>query len=136
MPKVSLPALFVTAVVAAGVVIVGWRIFNTSGSSNTVEVTVPELSQVAQQGKQLFDANCAKCHGANASGSDNGPPLVHRIYEPNHHGDHSFALAVSRGVRAHHWPYGNMPAVSGVSEEDVKLIVQYVRELQAANGIF
>ena len=100
------------------------------------EVLVPALSSVAMQGEQLFAASCAQCHGANAAGSDNGPPLVHRIYEPNHHGDRAFYRAVQQGVRAHHWQFGDMAPVPAVSEEDVGLIVRYVRELQQANGIF
>ena len=101
-----------------------------------LEVRVPELSTDAFKGGEIFAANCASCHGANAGGSSKGPPLVHRYYEPNHHSDNTFHAAVRLGVRAHHWRYGNMPAVSGVSEGDVGLVVRYVRELQKANGIF
>jgi mono/diheme cytochrome c family protein len=108
-----------------------------SGVGNhIVSVSVPDLSTMALLGEKLFNSNCAACHGQNAAGSDQGPPLVHRIYEPNHHGDASFYLAVQRGVQAHHWRFGNMQAVEGVSERDVEKIVLYVRELQRANGIF
>ncbi|WP_246660503.1 cytochrome c [Nitratireductor sp. XY-223] len=100
-----------------------------------VNITVPELSSAAAAGKSLFDENCAACHGNNAAGSPDGPPLVHIIYEPGHHSDASFYLAVSQGVRQHHWTFGNMPAQPHVSEKDVALIIEYVRELQAANGI-
>jgi hypothetical protein len=44
-------------------------------------------------------------------------------------------LAVKNGVRAHHWRFGDMPPVEGVSDEDATKIVAYVRELQRANGI-
>ncbi|WP_323769668.1 cytochrome c [Antarctobacter sp.] len=102
-----------------------------------VQVIVPEtLSPDAQIGKTGFDAICAACHGQNAAGRNGkGPPLVHKIYEPSHHGDESFQLAVQRGVRAHHWPFGNMPPVAGLTRADVVAIVAYVRELQRANGI-
>ena len=101
------------------------------------DVTIPAtLSDAALSGKAIFDASCAMCHGENAAGRDGaGPPLVHIIYEPNHHGDMSFLLAVQRGVRSHHWRFGDMPPVQGVSDEDVAAIVTYVRELQRANGI-
>ena len=39
------------------------------------------------------------------------------------------------GVRAHHWPYGDMPAQPQVTREDVGLIIRFVREVQEANGI-
>ena len=86
-----------------------------------VEVTLPAtLSPEAQMGKQAFDAACAKCHGANGSGSMGfGPPLVHVIYEPNHHGDRAFYIAVQQGVRAHHWPFGNMPPQPGLTPNEV-----------------
>lgn len=100
------------------------------------DVRVPELSAVALEGERLFNESCASCHGKNAAGQDGvAPPLVHKIYEPGHHGDASFLIAAMNGVRAHHWPFGNMPPVEGVTEEDVAKIVTYVRELQRANGI-
>lgn len=94
-----------------------------------------KLSETAEQGRSLFNANCAVCHGKNASGSQSGPPLVHKIYEPNHHSDLSFRRAAKFGVRAHHWSFGNMPPVPAVTESDVTRIVAYVRELQRVNGI-
>lgn len=106
------------------------------GGPALAEVRVPELSDKASQGKAVFDQNCAQCHGPNAAGIDGaGPPLVHRIYEPSHHGDMAFQLAAAQGVRQHHWRFGNMPPVDGVSEKDVAAITTYVRELQRANGI-
>lgn len=97
---------------------------------------LPELSPIAQQGKEVFAAKCSDCHGPNADGTSEGPPLVHIIYEPNHHADISFLLAVRQGVRQHHWEFGNMDPVAGVSEEQVRTIVCFVRELQYANDIF
>lgn len=102
-----------------------------------VDVTVPDtLSANAVIGKTAFEAKCAVCHGANAAGQDGvAPPLVHKIYEPSHHGDATFLLAAKNGVRAHHWRFGNMPPVEGLTDGDVKMIIAYVRELQSANGI-
>ena len=102
-----------------------------------VEIVLPQaLSAAAQAGKRLFDENCVTCHGANAVGREElGPPLVHIVYEPGHHGDESFQRAVAVGVRAHHWRFGNMAPVEGLSREDVARIVAYIRELQRANGI-
>jgi mono/diheme cytochrome c family protein len=108
----------------------------TAGGQPIVEVKVPALQGAAADGAQLFAANCAQCHGENASGRNGfGPPLVHVIYEPNHHGDLAFQMAVKQGVRAHHWPFGNMAPVPGVGEDDVNKIIAYVRTLQQANGI-
>jgi mono/diheme cytochrome c family protein len=101
-------------------------------------VIVPEaLSAQARQGETYFNAVCASCHGTNAAGQDGvAPPLVHRIYEPNHHGDMAFVLAARNGVRSHHWPFGNMPPVEQrLTDGELGAIVAYVRELQRANGI-
>ena len=108
----------------------------SADSGPMVAVTVPkQLSDAATQGRALFEDNCLACHGANAAGSDSGPPLVHRIYEPNHHADMAFLLAAKRGVRGHHWDFGDMPPVENITDEQVAAIVVYVRELQRANGI-
>ncbi len=107
-----------------------------SAGSETVSVAVPELSDVAGQGAELFTANCSECHGATAGGSSQGPPLVDKIYEPGHHADFSFVRAVDVGSPQHHWQFGDMEPVPGLSAEDVNKIICYVRELQYANGIF
>ncbi len=86
-------------------------------------------------GEAKFKANCAGCHGERAAGTAQGPPLVHRIYEPNHHPDITFQRAAANGVRAHHWNFGNMPKIDGVTPEDVDQIIRYVRWLQRQAGI-
>ena len=136
---------------AAGVAIVGlvgfaaWRSADApapvaeTGATGApiVAVTLPDtLSAEAQIGERAFAANCASCHGMNAAGQNGvAPPLVHPIYEPGHHGDESFQRAVALGVRGHHWPFGDMPPVAGLSRADVGMIVAYIRTLQRANGI-
>lgn len=45
-------------------------------------------------------------------------------------------MAAERGVRAHHWGFGDMPGIEGVKKEDVAMIISYVRELQKKAGIF
>ena len=89
-------------------------------------VLLPDtLSQNAQIGKLAFEAKCTSCHGTNAAGRDGvAPPLVHIIYESNHHGDESFQRAVAMGVQAHHWSFGNMPAVEGLTRGDVMMIIK------------
>ena len=103
--------------------------------SGAPAVVVPDLSTNARAGEQAFNANCALCHGPNASGTGLGPPLVHKIYEPGHHQDFTIQSAVRNGVPAHHWQFGNMPPVPTVTDEDIPNIICYIRELQRANGI-
>jgi cytochrome c2 len=132
--------------VAGGVGYAMWQIEPQALANDTAasledgvlaNVLLPEtLSQNAQIGKLGFDAKCAACHGVNAAGQEGvAPPLVHIIYEPSHHGDEAFQRAAAMGVRGHHWPFGDMPSVEGVTRGDVTMIIAYVRELQRANGI-
>ncbi len=88
------------------------------------------------EGKVKFQNNCARCHGSEGQGTNQGPPLVHKIYEPSHHADMAFQRAAARGVRSHHWKFGDMPKIEGVSPDDVTHIIAYVRWLQRQAGIF
>ena len=105
----------------------------TPASSDTARLA---LSDMARAGEELFNANCSLCHGVNASGTDQGPTLIDRIYHPGHHSDFSFRNAAGKGVPQHHWTFGAMPPVATVSADDVERIICYVRELQRADGIF
>ena len=99
----------------------------------------PGLMPNPAQGKKLYGQYCAACHGADLLGVDKGekkgPPLLHKIYEPSHHGDAAFQLAAKSGVRAHHWPYGDMAPVPQVTPDDVAHITAYVRAEQRKVGI-
>ena len=131
----NLPKLLVLGFVAAALAIGISKFIESPGDATQVRVTVPDLSVLAQKGENAFAANCAKCHGVNGSGTTQGPPLVHDIYNPGHHADEAFFFAARNGVRQHHWPYGNMAPLPQLGESELRAIVQYVRELQAANGI-
>ena len=98
--------------------------------------SLPPTPAEHRTGEQLFERNCAQCHGLQGRGTEKGPPLVHRIYEPGHHSDQAFYLAVRNGVAAHHWRFGNMPAQPQVTETEVAAIVGYVRWVQRETGIY
>jgi mono/diheme cytochrome c family protein len=130
------------AAVSVIAVVLGYSYFTKPDSAlkasgqPIVQVSVPQLTGIAVQGQDLFSENCASCHGENATGREGlAPPLVHKIYRPNHHADIAFELAASIGVRSHHWPFGGMPPVEGVTNGDVKKITAYIRALQRENGI-
>ncbi|RLQ86946.1 c-type cytochrome [Notoacmeibacter ruber] len=131
---------FVMVLAALFVVLVGgWFVFfgqaPSDGGEEQASLVIPTLSGEQLKGKALFDRNCASCHGESGVGTDQGPPFIHPIYEPGHHGDQAFLLAAQNGVRAHHWRFGNMPPVAGVGQSEVRKIVAYVRAVQRANGI-
>lgn len=144
----------VGGVLAAGVFFAGWQVIrpapqqghsmeppDTSGieiGGAIAEVKLPaELTGTAQIGKRVFEAKCAACHGQNAAGQNGvAPPLVHVTYRPGHHSDEAFVYAAQNGVQAHHWEFGNMPRIEGLTRADVLSIATYIRELQRENGIF
>ncbi|WP_299643250.1 cytochrome c [uncultured Ruegeria sp.] len=101
-----------------------------------VAIQMPPIEGNATIGQRIFDVSCASCHGINAVGVEgSGPPLIHKIYEPSHHADEAFQRAVSQGVRSHHWQFGDMPPVEGLTRGDVSMVIAYIREIQRANGI-
>jgi mono/diheme cytochrome c family protein len=87
-------------------------------------------------GAAVYEARCASCHGPEGTGSEVGPPLVHRVYEPRHHADFAFRLAIRQGVRAHHWRFGDMPPVPDLDDEQIGQVIGYIRHLQRQAGIF
>lgn len=95
----------------------------------------PGLMPNPAVGKALFAKHCAACHGGDLKGSDKGPPLLHRIYEPSHHADAAFQLVAKNGVRAHHWQFGDMAPLPQVTPDDVAHITAYVRIEQRKVGI-
>lgn len=95
----------------------------------------PDFVGDPQQGETLFVARCAGCHGPDARGTSQGPPLIHEIYRPAHHADVAFHLAVRNGVAAHHWQFGDMPAQEGLSPKAVGHMIAWVRREQRRAGI-
>ena len=86
-------------------------------------------------GKGMFEKNCASCHGTDLKGTKVGPPFLPPFYVPSHHSDASFQIAVRNGVKAHHWQFGDMAPIPGVSADDVAHITAYVRGQQRRVGI-
>ena len=113
----------------------------TSGcSQHEVEpkgtATVASAPVELREGEQKFNANCSLCHGIGGVGTTQGPSFLHKVYEPNHHGDEAFQRAAANGVKAHHWQFGDMPKIDAVKPGDVDHIVKYIRWLQKQAGIF
>jgi len=121
-----------------GVAVVGFAVLiagTAHGQGWSIPKPTPGLMPNVATGKALFVQHCSGCHGKDLKGSDKGPPLLHKIYEPSHHGDAAFQLAVAKGVRAHHWLFGDMLPVEKVSPDDVAHITAYVRAEQRNVGI-
>ena len=107
-----------------------------STSATAQEIREPDLSGALATGKFAFTVKCAACHGDRGQGTEKGPPFLSKIYHPGHHGDAAFRNAARNGARAHHWKFGDMPPVEGVTDAQIDQIIAYVRALQQANGLF
>jgi mono/diheme cytochrome c family protein len=94
----------------------------------------PQDPALVAAGSELYQAHCAECHGADLRGTDKGPSHLSQLYEPGHHGDGAFLVAVLRGVPAHHWNFGAMPPIQGLTPDNVEAIVAFVRERQRIDG--
>ncbi|MGM0554701.1 MAG: c-type cytochrome [Pseudomonadota bacterium] len=110
---------------------------DTGTAPTQEEYTLPpeDFQADPEAGSSLFRQNCMQCHGEDARGTDQGPPLIHRVYEPSHHPDITFHRAAALGVQQHHWEFGDMPPVAGISGEDTAHIIAWIRQEQRAVGI-
>jgi mono/diheme cytochrome c family protein len=104
---------------------------DTDGADTGIPPQDPEL---VAAGAALYQASCATCHGSDLRGTDLGPSHLSKVYEPSHHADIAFLFAVQQGSQAHHWRFGDMPPVPGLTESDVAAIVAFVRETQRIEG--
>jgi mono/diheme cytochrome c family protein len=121
---------------AAVVVAVAAYSFIVRDSANGDEVMIPALSGAGARGQVAYGRVCASCHGDKIDGTEKGPPLMHPFYNPGHHGDAAFAAAARRGAKAHHWQFGDMEPIDGVSDTELTEVIRFVREVQKANGLF
>ncbi|HEX9260710.1 MAG TPA: cytochrome c [Acidimicrobiales bacterium] len=87
-----------------------------------------------RDGASLYAASCATCHGRDLRGTPLGPSMLSVVYEPSHHSDESFFAAVRNGVVPHHWNFGPMPPVGGLSDDDITAIIAHVRATQNREG--
>lgn len=85
-------------------------------------------------GAALYARHCASCHGTDLRGTAAGPSHLSEVYEPSHHSDEAFRLAIARGSPAHHWDFGDMPPVPGLDDAEVEAIIGYVRAVQEREG--
>lgn len=106
-------------------------IAHSSAVANEVEIPF-EFAK----GQILFEKYCSGCHGLQLDGTDQGPPLIHPFYKPSHHGDKSFYRAALQGVRQHHWNFGDMKPVEGMTRGKMDSVVPFVRYYQQQQKLY
>lgn len=85
-------------------------------------------------GAAVYQQYCAECHGVDLRGTDKGPSQLSIIYEPNHHGDYAYRVAIREGTREHHWWFGDMPPVEGITDLEIEKVISYIRAEQERLG--
>lgn len=106
----------------------------TACGASAEPAAAPAADSAADSGAAAFARNCSSCHGADLRGTTGGPSLLSIVYEPNHHPDAAFRAAARKGVQPHHWDFGAMPPVEGLSDADLEAIIAFVRETQQREG--
>jgi mono/diheme cytochrome c family protein len=110
----------------------------TFGCSDGAETSQsgPEVDAAAVEGlgAEVYARNCASCHGADLRGTDRGPSQLSIVYEPNHHPDEAYRSAIANGTPQHHWPFGDMPPIAGLNDEEVEAVIAFIRTEQERYG--
>ena len=83
----------------------------TSAAGSAAAASAPSAASI-EAGRELFRANCVRCHGADATGTANGPNLLVRVKGMS---DAAFASAVLQRYR---WsvPAGEAGGESGARD--------------------
>lgn len=102
-------------------------------SSADSEGAVPSEGLV-ERGAEVYATECASCHGEDLQGTDSGPSHLSVVYEPGHHPDAAFRSAIRNGSPQHHWEFGPMPPVPGLSDDEIEAVIVFVRSEQERQG--
>lgn len=87
------------------------------------------------RGAAVYRANCSACHGDDLRGASTGPSLLLTIYGPEELPDEAIRDAVRNGVSEERFEFGEMPANGALGDERIDLIIDHIRDVQAAEGL-
>ena len=108
----------------------------TSALAQNVAPPPPGMPFRYGLGHEQFQDHCSICHGGFLEGTEQGPPLIHVYYVPSHHGNQAFLRAIRRGTKQHHWNFGDMKPVAGISENEERAIIGFIRWYQKDQGLY
>ncbi len=84
------------------------------------------LTAVAQEdvaaGRKSFETRCARCHGADGSGGEMGPPIVLRLWNKS---DEQLLRLFHEGL-----PTRGMPPVVDIRDAEIKDLIKFLRTIQ------
>ncbi|WP_419552988.1 c-type cytochrome [Candidatus Poriferisodalis sp.] len=126
---------FAVAVLAASLVASGCGSRDaTSEAAIGTQADSTASADAPVDGAATYQQYCAECHGVDLRGTDKGPSQLSIIYEPGHHSDYAFRSAISEGAPEHHWWFGDMPPVEGISDDEIEAVISFVRAEQERLG--
>ncbi len=134
---VALVAAAMTLACAADAVDAGGASSVETAPTVTSDAPAPPTTAAAlaiPDGAAVYQQYCAECHGVDLRGTDKGPSQLSIIYEPNHHGDYAYRVAIREGTREHHWWFGDMPPVEGITDLEIEKVISYIRAEQERLG--
>lgn len=102
-------------------------------SSSDGEAAAPSEGLV-ERGAEVYATQCASCHGEDLQGTDRGPSHLSVVYEPSHHPEAAFRSAIRNGSPQHHWEFGPMPPIPGLSDDEIDAVIAFVRSEQQRRG--
>lgn len=114
--------LATVGLVIAGLILTGGAYAGLTATSATAEVDLTAQSTI-DEGKKLFGANCATCHGLNAEGTPDGPSLIGAGAASVH-----FQVGTGRMPLAFQGPQG-MVKPAQFTEEQTLQMAAYVASL-------
>ena len=123
-------AMWTRAVAAAACAV----LISACSSSDEADIVPAQDAELVAAGEAIYQATCSSCHGSDLRGTDRGPSHLSAVYRPNHHSDAAFLLAVKVGVAEHHWRFGAMDPIPGLTDEDVAAVTAFVRDRQRTEG--
>lgn len=130
------PIKIMAAMMLFVVAISVWEMTKEERRSVTATITIPQLGQLEQRGRKLFNGTCAECHGADArGGSKSGPPLMHPYYRSKLISDDDIRRIIRLGAPQRLWKFGFMPSQPDIDPAEAEAIVAFYNALRGANGL-
>ena len=83
----------------------------------------------AEEGRVLYAAGCARCHGRLAEGTERGPVLIAPAPGPNAPGRRIF-LRAARGCHSGHGRAGRTPGFADLPDEAIDGIIAFLRRIE------